>query len=331
MKDWVNLKIHYFKRKTQALTELAIFGSILLLVFAFMIRMGLVYMHRQDINMKAFRKAMVLAPNVDKPDPSATVLLVEDKHIPDPRDIVGTGDFTPVQGYARVVWGNTMPYYIPKTKNHVYDINTDKDLSTMHFEINDKKGEYLIEGYGPTASTLPNVSFIAPFYAYTQTYGWKLINQSDARVYNPESDEPIAVYLDGSKIKDTITKVKYPGSIDILNVLYVEPMPAPNEHQVSSFYVLNAANGDINLNYLSLNADLDEDGTPDVTPANMQGLFSGNTTLKRRDSVKIKQTGGTITSKTKQKLTGTIEHRLKTNSGEDNFDYSVNLNETTTW
>ncbi|MCK5287794.1 MAG: hypothetical protein KAJ79_01925, partial [Candidatus Omnitrophica bacterium] len=89
MKNWVSLKLIYFRRKTQALSELAIFGTILLLVFAFMIRMGMIYMHTQDINMRAFRLAMSQAIKVNRPDASATVLLVEDKHIPDPGDIVG--------------------------------------------------------------------------------------------------------------------------------------------------------------------------------------------------------------------------------------------------
>ena len=193
MKKWVNLKISCFERKAQALTELAIFGSILLLVFAFMVRMGLLYMNRQDINMRAYRKAMSLAIKSDNPDPSATVLLVEDKHIPDPRDMAGTGDITPAQGYARVVWGNTLPYYIPKPKTHAYNVANNNDLGTMHFEVNNKKGEYFIEGYGSTGSASPKVSFSSPFYAYTQKYGWKLISQSDTRVYDPESNEPSAV------------------------------------------------------------------------------------------------------------------------------------------
>ncbi len=231
MKNWVILKLNCFRRKAQALSELAIFGTILLLVFAFMLRMGMLYMHRQDINMRAFRKAMAEAIKVDRPDASATVVLVEDKHIPDPRDIVGTGDIVAIQGSASVVWGNTLPYYVPADETHVYDTTSDKDLSTMHFEINDIKKEYLIEGYGVTGSSVPNVSFAGLFNVYTQVHGWNSVNQSDLRVNNPLADEPMAVYMkDG--IKDTVTKIRRIFSKNTLNILYVEPQPEPNEYRV---------------------------------------------------------------------------------------------------
>lgn len=340
MKNWVSLKLIYFRRKTQALSELAIFGTILLLVFAFMIRMGMIYMHTQDINMRAFRLAMSQAIKVNRPDASATVLLVEDKHIPDPGDIVGIGDFIPAQGFGNVVWGNTLPYYTPIGKTYPYE--TAADLNKMHFQVNDIIKEYQTEGYGKTVvtgnSALACVDCSsAAFYAYTDHYGWSLINQNETRVVDPVED-PRAIYMDASKITDVITKIRIDGTHDVLSVLYVQPKPAPNEYQVACFFLLNPANGELNLNYLALNADLDEDGIPDVNPSNVQGIIPGITNMTRRDSIKLTEesegNGNSRTSVTKQKfLNSKIEHKVKTNQGVDakDFDYNVIMNRTTTW
>jgi hypothetical protein len=108
VKNCANLKTSSLNNKAQSLAELATFGAILFLVLAFLIRWGMYYNYAQDVGMRAFRMAMVEAHNNDAPDASGSVVIVEDKHIPDPRDKFGIGDVVSVQGSGNVVMGVTM-------------------------------------------------------------------------------------------------------------------------------------------------------------------------------------------------------------------------------
>ncbi len=99
MSHWVNLKIHCLKKdKAQSLTELATFGSVLLLVMSFFVRYGLQYIYQQDIKMRAFR--MALSDASTAPDGSSSLVVVKDKHIPDPQDTFGIGSGVSVPDQA---------------------------------------------------------------------------------------------------------------------------------------------------------------------------------------------------------------------------------------
>ncbi|MDD5004885.1 MAG: hypothetical protein PHS93_00035 [Candidatus Omnitrophica bacterium] len=89
----------------QALLELSIFGSLILLLLGVLVAYGLRYNFQQQAQMEAFRKAQELAfknDNGGQPYGSATYVLVKDRHIPDPSSPFGVGQVSPFMASASV-------------------------------------------------------------------------------------------------------------------------------------------------------------------------------------------------------------------------------------
>jgi hypothetical protein len=87
-----------FQRKGQSLTELAVFGSLLLFLFGVLINYGMNSEFTQHGIMKAFRKALGIA--ADQQERSGTYVLFRDRHVPSPSDPFGVGSVTPVPSSA---------------------------------------------------------------------------------------------------------------------------------------------------------------------------------------------------------------------------------------
>jgi len=95
-----------FKKKAQALTELAIFGSILLMLLGILLHYGMKYNFQQQAMQEAFRRALgVVATSTastQKDNLSASYLVVRDRHVPDPLDPFGMGPIVSVSSQASV-------------------------------------------------------------------------------------------------------------------------------------------------------------------------------------------------------------------------------------
>jgi hypothetical protein len=94
-----------FNIKAQALTELAVFGSIILLLLGILLNYGLRYNYQQQIMQRAFRTAYGSAGAADSPDQpiSTQHVLVRDIHIPDPQNPFAVGSLNPVMGSASLM------------------------------------------------------------------------------------------------------------------------------------------------------------------------------------------------------------------------------------
>jgi len=92
--------------KTQSLSELAIFGSILLMLLGVLLNYGLKYNAQQQTAQEAQRKALTIAANSladgKENDISVNYLVVKDKHIPDPANPFGLGSVVAVSAQASV-------------------------------------------------------------------------------------------------------------------------------------------------------------------------------------------------------------------------------------
>jgi len=89
----------------QALLELAVFGSLVLLLLGTLIVYGLRYDFQQQAQMEVFRKALEMSYQLDSDNQvvgSASYTLVKDRHIPDPSNPFGVGQVTPVIASASV-------------------------------------------------------------------------------------------------------------------------------------------------------------------------------------------------------------------------------------
>lgn len=94
----------------QALAELAILGSLMILVMGSLISYSLRYNQQQDISQEAFRRALeVVSDTASDGDsgeyvkhPSANYMIIEDKHIPDPLNPFAMGSVSPIMASASV-------------------------------------------------------------------------------------------------------------------------------------------------------------------------------------------------------------------------------------
>lgn len=88
----------------QALTELAVLGSLLLLLLGWMINNALGYDYRQQATMEAFRRGLASAAGSTTPgNPISTShLLIQDRHVPNPSDPFAVGSLVSVSAQGGV-------------------------------------------------------------------------------------------------------------------------------------------------------------------------------------------------------------------------------------
>ncbi len=88
-------------RAGQALAELAVFGTIFLMVMAALISYGLRYSAQQEASMTAFRRALRIASDPNRG--AGAAMVVKNQDVPDPLDLFGVGTSSPVFSSASVV------------------------------------------------------------------------------------------------------------------------------------------------------------------------------------------------------------------------------------
>jgi len=331
----------YFNNKAQSLTELATFGSVLLLALSFFISYGMRLNYQQDIQMRAFRAALAEASNVTRPDASASVVLVDDRHVPDPRDMFGVGNITPVIGQAEVTWGNTLQDGYP-------DITNNSLLPTMKYVFNDRNGatkvvrEYTTAGYGfiATGSTF---YAILPGNSQPQSIDWANIKN-----YQPTTDSPQQVMVllpnhDTEVITELYLKPAGATDLDKRYIKYqiigvrTNPPNGGDGTPIDRINLLSPDSAQINSNYAQLNNDVDMNGTPDVTPDNIQGLLvDTEQKIKRTGTLTIEETPAQTISTSEydfNKNAGdtVITHKIRSSSGVENISYPFERRMISTW
>ncbi|MDD5477965.1 MAG: hypothetical protein PHG87_07225 [Candidatus Omnitrophica bacterium] len=320
----------YFNKKAQSLTELATFGSVLLLVLSFFISYGMRYNYQQEIQMRAFRTALAQAyTNTNRPDASASVVLVDDRHIPDPRDMFGAGSIVPVEGGAEVTWGNTM-------QDGYLNVTNPPLLPTIKYVFNDRnpanraEREYKTAGYNYIDNAYP-FYVILPGNTAPQLITWV-----NVRNYQPTPDSPQqAMVLLPNQDKEVITELYLktagptPGYIKFQIIgVRTNPPNGGDGTPIDQIYLLSPSSGEINPNYMQLNNDVDMNGTPDVTPANIQGLLlEDKQDIRRSGTITIQETPGktistsTYSFKDKAGNPTTITHKIRSSSGVEEINF----------
>lgn len=95
-------------KKAQALAELAIFGTVLLGVFGYLLNYGLNYNYSENTQMIAFRQALKKAYEARATYNTGSVIVVRDKPIPDPSSPFGLQSRFPVTSSASAIWSNDL-------------------------------------------------------------------------------------------------------------------------------------------------------------------------------------------------------------------------------
>jgi hypothetical protein len=106
--------------KAQAITELAILGSIILLLLGVLLSYGLRANYAQQVTQSAFRRAMNTNWNINEP---GQYILIHDKYIPNPSDAHGIGSVDSVSA----------AYAITRTYNLYKHADNNGDLANTVF------------------------------------------------------------------------------------------------------------------------------------------------------------------------------------------------------
>lgn len=93
------------RSRGQALAELAIFGSIMLIAMAAIVRYGLNSIYTQEVMQDSFRNSLREAYR-DQPGGSGSVSILRDRYIPDPSRPFAQGTRVPFVSGASVNWTN---------------------------------------------------------------------------------------------------------------------------------------------------------------------------------------------------------------------------------
>lgn len=125
-RPWANWIRPY--KKGQAALELAIFGSILIMLLGVLVNYGLRYNFQQKLMQQAFRKALGVAGT----ERTGTYILVKDQHIPQPANPFAVGSVVPVVSSASVV----RDYRMYETAN------TKAGLSHTYFDIQGQTNQF---------------------------------------------------------------------------------------------------------------------------------------------------------------------------------------------
>lgn len=124
-------------RKAQALLELAIFGSLLIMLLGVLISYGLRYYFTQQAAQEAFRKELAEAAlSVHDHYPSETsYLYLRDKHTPNPADSLGVGVVSPYMSVGTVT-RNSRLYETPDTPDELARARL--DIQNQGFNCSDE-------------------------------------------------------------------------------------------------------------------------------------------------------------------------------------------------
>jgi hypothetical protein len=123
----------FLSLRGQALLELAIFGSIMIMLLGVILNYGLRYSYDQKTQMEAFRRAL----NETVSSHQSSVVVIRDGHIPNPSHPFAIGLVAPFFSSANIV----RSYRMHHTADRV------SELPKITVQIQDKQFSYKIAGF----------------------------------------------------------------------------------------------------------------------------------------------------------------------------------------
>jgi hypothetical protein len=163
MKWEVASPFFYHKKKAQALMELAVFGSIILMLLGMLINYGLRYNYQQQSMQQTFRKALVSAneSNLNGTPVSVTHVVIKDVHVPSPSDPFAMGTVQQMLSSATI------------SRTYRYDATPEviEELPELRIEINGRKYPFKLAGLRNEWVNVTNTSFDLIEKRYLLIYG----------------------------------------------------------------------------------------------------------------------------------------------------------------
>lgn len=216
-------------QKAQSILELAIFGSMVLFCLYLLIHFGLQMNYQQNVQMQAFRKALKLAYFKQGPSSQASLLMIKDKPVVDPRDRWGFSDRTPVGSGAAVTWSNTLnSLYV----NSILTNPDDRDLPVTYIEINNEDNINKKSGGIGLADNEINDNLDKNRPPFQTTKG--IFTTADFRYKYVSDLYRIGVYMDNSRYRNG-PKEYYPISLDLARDIKVFRDPQDPQQKYAAY------------------------------------------------------------------------------------------------
>lgn len=323
-------------QKGQSLVELASFGAVLLFCLGILIQYGMRANYQQDLQMQAFRKAMKIAYYKHGPGAAASLSIIEDKAIPDPRDPWGFAGRQTVSASASVSWdSNLQALYI----DDFDEPEQDSDLPYQLIEINDTQGAFKTAGYAASGC---NGSIMIVLEnppekreSLHEEYREKTIDCSQIKVLNRGTEEgevgKLYPYVKIDELKHKISSADVDGDGELETIIAVKGTLYKCEDNgycggVSSFKYVDQEEGDIDTKYAAIypwEAEKDRDGDGKLSDE-QQGLI-GNSTLTKIDDNRLVKTDDSSEISTTTYLEGeqSITHYIRLNNKEEPEEYTT--------
>lgn len=323
--------------KAQSLTELAIFGGLLLLVLSYFVSWGIRLNYQQDVQMRAFRMALasVVTEGELRPDAEATVAVIEDKLVPDPRNMVGKGDLITVSGQGNVIWGNQMqrpmssdPYDMPRLKYLINGVERNYSVAVVKSITN---------------AVYNKIWVLLPDKITRKEIQWSG-SGNELRCYKPTDSSPqqARILTSDTEMKTEIITAVSDTADGNLWYITVLPETLNDGDPVTVLDVLMTECGDLDtkfmdLDYVREHADENNDKIPDAgSEQKLQGLLPyAKVDVNRKESLLLQEFApGPLgyESTTKFDVSTTITHYLRKNGGAViSFPYTPPAKTTKGW
>jgi hypothetical protein len=143
-------------RRAQALLEIAVFGTIIVMLLGVLISYGIRYNSQQKLMQQSYRQSLSKA--VSQPGIPITNVILKDTHMPNPADVFGVGSISPFVGSAGAI---TRDYQMSETATE------ESELPRIVMNINGQEYTYRAAGFRDE-SNVPEDSLDR----YDQVYGW---------------------------------------------------------------------------------------------------------------------------------------------------------------
>jgi len=227
----------YFKSRSkgQAILELAIFGSILILLLGVLLAYGVKYGYQQQMMQFAFRKALQSAMDNDGSPYASSYLAVRDRHIPVPTDPFARGSVDTFSAAASI------------TRSNKLDQTADKleELSETPYDMEqDSKQVYNYTSMGFRNETGTVAELKGSERRYEEVYGqgsaWRINAAGEPLVW--KTGEEVSKVKDG-KAENPFTRL-LTDLFRYLNRVHPEPDKNPDKEQFI-IRVIDACEGNI--------------------------------------------------------------------------------------
>ena len=332
--------------KAQSMTELAVFGALLIVGLSYLIRYGIQYNEQQRLKMETFRQAMNESYSKNQGGDSPAMVTVKDFSLPEPGDRFGLGSRTTLQSTANVIWSNELYNSSGTGESPATPADQAAQLNaagvpSLSYVFNPQTGipqrrDYTTAKYEPVDM---NGKSITIFLADNMTKNippgeYTIASGNLGKDYHTEMDmagtskKVVKGLFRTGDCTTSYCPYEFITSGDVDQDGKAEQIVTPTDPDedglLSGIISLDAQNGDIDTEKMSIDSD------NGITAENLQGLLPGtNSETLKKQSLRVVDSAASTAGVSVYDNKDRIQYRIRTQDGSHvpvensvTFDYT---------